>query len=68
MQNEETNRERLTTIPQAAQACGIGAHQLRRAVREGKLLAYQVGGWPRVKPSDVDAWLQSLRTDVRQSA
>lgn len=49
------------TIPDAAKRLGIGRRQLVRAIDAGDVAAYQVGGWRRVKFSEVEAWLRSTR-------
>lgn len=51
----------LLTIPAAARRIGIGTRQLRRAVKEGELSAYQIGSWPRVRWIDVTVWVRGRR-------
>jgi excisionase family DNA binding protein len=56
----------LLTVPGVARALGVGVRQLRRAVRAGEIPTYAIGGWPRVRRADVDAWVASRR--VRHGA
>jgi len=51
----------LLTLPEAARRVGIGVRQLRLARDRGQLLIYRVGTWPRVRWSDVCAWLERHR-------
>ena len=45
----------------AARRLGVGLRQIQRAIREGNLSLYDIGGWPRVRWSDVLAWIESTR-------
>ena len=58
----------LLTIPEAARRLGVGARQLRRAVKRGELSVYQVGGWPRVRWRDVDQWVTRQRVSATPHA
>lgn len=50
------------TLRKAARRLGIGDRQLRRAVRTGQIPTYRIGGWPRLRWSDVLAWVNAHRT------
>jgi excisionase family DNA binding protein len=58
----------FVTIPEAARRAGIGRRQLRRAVARGELPVFDLGGWPRVRWSDVERWFASRRRPVREGA
>jgi excisionase family DNA binding protein len=49
----------FVTVRGAARRAGVGLRQLQRAIDAGHLAAYQVGGWRRVKWTDVTSWLAS---------
>ncbi len=53
--------EAFITIPEAARRGGFGGRQLRRAIDRGELRVFDIGGWPRVRWSDVVAWVESKR-------
>ena len=46
---------------------GIGIRQLPRAIASGKLPVFDIGGSPRVRWSDVLAWIESTKRTVRDS-
>jgi hypothetical protein len=57
------------TIPQAARRFGIGVKQLRKRAAEGAFPIYTGGtAWPRVKFTEVEAWLRSTRVPVTRHA
>lgn len=58
--------EPLLSLPEAARRLGVGRAQLYRAFRRGDLHAYVVGGWVRVRWTDVEAWVESLRVRREQ--
>jgi excisionase family DNA binding protein len=49
----------FVTVPEAARRAGIGLRQVRRAVAQGDLPVFDLGGWPRVRWSDVELWFAS---------
>jgi excisionase family DNA binding protein len=51
----------LTTVPRIARARNVGVRQLRAAIAAGELPAYQIGKWHRVRPSEVDRWIERQR-------
>lgn len=51
----------LLPIRQAARRHGLNSHHFYRAIRRGELSAYRIGGWVRVRPNDVDAWIERCR-------
>jgi hypothetical protein len=50
----------------AAREAGVSLRQLRRAMDRGDVPAWVIGGWTRVRPADVSAWLATLRRPVRE--
>ena len=58
----------LATIPVAARLAGVGQRQLRRATRNGEIVTYMVGGWPRVRWADVVEWIEGQRVAPRGSS
>lgn len=56
----------LCTIPEAARRSGLGLRQLRRAIQSEEVSVYQIGGWPRLRWSDVLAWVESRRRPTRE--
>jgi len=57
----EFSTEKFTTIPRVAKSRGVGVRQLRRAAKAGEIPVYPIGGWDRVRESDVDRWIESRR-------
>ncbi len=49
------------TVPEASRRSGLGLPQFRRAIKEGQLSVYDIGGWPRVRWDDVEVWMESQR-------
>ena len=62
MEQNELRARDFITVPEAARRTGLGLRQFRRAVRDGELATYSVGDWPRLRWSQVEAWLESRRT------
>jgi excisionase family DNA binding protein len=58
MDDAAAETERLITVREAAKRLGIGRHLLYRAAEAGELVVYDPGAWPRVRLSDVEAWLK----------
>ena len=61
-------RERQTefvTIPEAKRLTGLGLRQFRRAIANGELSVFDVGSWPRVRWSEVLAWVEASRRITR---
>ncbi len=56
----------LMTIPEAARRSGLGLRQFRRAIESGELPVFDVGDWPRVRWSDVLAWVEGTKRMVRE--
>lgn len=56
-----SDTEPLSTMPREAKRLGVGPRVLRRAAAAGEFPVYDVGGWPRVRPSEVDRWIESRR-------
>ena len=54
----------LMTLPEAARRAGLGVRQLRRATQVGEWAVYQVGGWPRVRWTEVLRWIEAQRAPV----
>ncbi len=53
----------LVTVREAARHHGIYPRHLWRSIRAGSLPAYQIGGWLRVRLSDVDKWIEGMRAE-----
>ena len=51
----------LLTIPRAAKRLGVGRRQIRRAIVNGEISLVPVGGWNRVRWSEVVDWVERLR-------
>ena len=51
--------EQLLTQQQAADLCGIHLHTIIRARRSGELRSIVRGRMVRIRPSDLQAWLDS---------
>lgn len=51
----------LLTFPQASRRVGISESTLRRAVKDGKLIAHVVGKYLRIRNRDLSAYIASLR-------
>ena len=66
MDANETDRA-LVTVREAARHHGIYPRQLWRSIRDGSLTAYQIGGWQRVRLTDVDAWLETRRVRLSRT-
>jgi predicted DNA-binding transcriptional regulator AlpA len=58
----------FVSIPEASRLSGIGLPQFRRAISAGDLAAFEVGGWKRVRWSDVVRWIESQRVPVTNHA
>jgi hypothetical protein len=57
------------TLPQAARRFSIGLKRLRQCAVEGRFPVYTgETAWPRVKFSEVEAWLRSTRISVSDHA
>src|SRR5262249_40600738 len=54
---DQPDSEPLITLREAGRRAGLGLRQLERACAEGELVVYRVGGWRRVRWTDVEAWL-----------
>lgn len=53
----------LLTVGDVAELCKVNAKTVQRAIRAGRLRASQLGarGAYRVRPEDVDAWIDGSR-------
>ena len=63
-----TSDSELIPVRQAARLRGLYARRLWVAIREGALPAYQIGGWLRVRLTDVDCWIESMRVEPASNA
>jgi len=61
MERPTPTADTLSTVRREAKRHRIGERQIRRAIADGELAVYQIGGWPRLKPSDVDRWIETRR-------
>lgn len=50
----------LLTTTQIAEATGVSAQTVRRAVRDGRLPAFETGKIILIEPSAVDEWIKPL--------
>ena len=50
----------LITIPEVTRR-GVPPRPFRRAVRDGEIEVFDLGGWPRVRWPDVLAWIDKHR-------
>ena len=57
----DSKHPELTTIPRASRRLGVGVRQLRRAIDDGQLTLYRIGGWPRLRWSEILAWIESTK-------
>ena len=64
-ENHETQRDVLVTVPEAARRTGLGLRQFRRAIADGTLDVFDVGGWPRIKWQDVLSFIEAHRRPSR---
>ena len=55
----------LVTLPQAQRRTGLGRRQFRRAIEDGELPVYDVGGWPRLRWSEVLRFIEAHRRPHR---
>lgn len=56
-----TTETKLVRVREAARRRGVYVRRLWAAIRSGELPAYQIGGWLRVRLSDVDRWIEGFR-------
>ena len=61
MVRNDREQPEFLTRPNAAKRAGIGLRQIRRAIEAGELPVYDVGGWPRLRWSEVVAWIEDQR-------
>jgi len=52
------------TTRSAARRAGVGLRQINRAIASGELPVYAVGGWDRVRWSEVIAWIETTKKVV----
>ena len=58
----------FVTRQEAARRAGIGLRQITRGIADGEIGAYRIGGWTRVKWSDVQDWIEGQRLSDRGAA
>jgi excisionase family DNA binding protein len=56
--------ERLRTPREVAEQTGLSYHAVLRAIHRGDLLASRLCGRLRIRPCDVDAWIDANRIHV----
>jgi hypothetical protein len=61
MTQSKLDRPELVTIPEAKRRTGLGLRQFRRGIADGSLAVSDLGGWPRVRWSEVLAWIEGTR-------
>jgi excisionase family DNA binding protein len=52
---------RLHSIKEVAEATGVHADTIRRAIHEGELVAHKLRGQFRIRDCDLEAWLRRCR-------
>ena len=62
------HQSKLIPVREAARLWGLSDRRLWLAIREGALPAYQIGGWLRVRLTDVDCWIESMRVEPASNA
>jgi hypothetical protein len=55
----------FVTIPEAARRSGLGLRQFRRAIASGDLPVFDIGVWPRLRWSEVIAWIEGTKRGSR---
>lgn len=50
-------------VSDAVKATGIGEGFIRKAIRDGDLIAHYIGTKPVVRSVDLDEWIESLPTE-----
>jgi hypothetical protein len=61
MKRTEPDQAELVTIPEAQRRTGLGRRQFRRAIADGLLEVYDVGGWPRLRWTSVLTFIEGTR-------
>ena len=49
----------LCTLPEVSRRTGLGIRQIRRAIRAGEITVIEISSWPRLRWSEVVAWIES---------
>lgn len=49
------------TVPEASELAHLSEWTLRKEIREGRLVACRVGKCVRLRPADLEAWMESRR-------
>lgn len=52
------NKLGCLTIPQAAQLANMSTYKIRKAIKDGKLMAYRCGSLFHITREDLDIYLQ----------
>lgn len=50
----------LYTVRQVSDATGIGEISIRKAINQGNLVALRLGKSVRIRPADLEAWIESF--------
>ena len=58
----------LLTKNGACRRAGIGNRQLDRPIASGEIPVYQIGGWRRVRWTDVARWIEKQRVPMTDHA
>ena len=58
---EQRELDRLVTPQMLAERWGLPVKRIRRAVQEGRLPAFQLGAWIRIRLADAEQWLHEHR-------
>lgn len=51
-------RERLLTVPQAAEQCQLSVRQMWRHIKEGRLKVVRLGRAVRIRPGDLERFIE----------
>ena len=61
----ETTPKILITLPELSRRYSLSRQTIRRAIKAGGFLLFDCGtAWPRVRVSDIEAWISS--TQIKQ--
>ena len=66
--SERPTHSEFPTIPEACRRSGIGRSPLARAIKDQAIPVFQIGGWKRVRWSDVVRWIEAQRVPVTDHA
>ena len=62
-----TVMEKYLTVEEVAKELRVSRDAIWRLIRQKKLIAYRIGGTLRIKSDDLQAYLDTQRTDSEES-